>query len=74
VLTDTGGLGRLIEPTALERRDIRAGALGLGLHSSIDMPNGFQGGAFGIEAARQYSDLPLLAHGWRFNVSLNIKY
>jgi hypothetical protein len=53
---------------------VRAGSFGVGLRSGIDMPNGYQGASLGLEVARQYSDLETVAHGWRGNVTLNVRF
>jgi hemolysin activation/secretion protein len=78
VLTPYGfgafGMGRLIEPTALEVSVVRAGSFGAGLRSGVDMPNGYQGASLGLEVARQYSDLETVGHGWRFNAVLNLRF
>jgi len=78
VLTPYGfgafGIGRLLEPTILEVGVQRAGSFGVGLRSGIDMPNGYQGASLGLEVARQYSDVETVAHGWRGNVTLNVRF
>jgi hemolysin activation/secretion protein len=68
------GIGRLLEPTVLEVGVQRAASFGVGLRSNIDMPNGYQGASLGLEVARQYSDLKTVAHGWRGNVTLNVRF
>jgi hemolysin activation/secretion protein len=68
------GEGRLVNPTVFELRDVRAAAFGAGLRNTLDMPDGYQGAAFGIEAARQISNEPLIAHGWRVNVTMNMRF
>jgi hemolysin activation/secretion protein len=68
------GAGRLIEPTIVELGVVRGGAVGAGLRSVIDAPGGYQGVTLGLEAARQYSNLPNLAHAWRLNVSMSIRF
>jgi hemolysin activation/secretion protein len=68
------GAGRLIDPTILEVAEVRAGAIGAGIRSSVDMPDGYQGATLALELARQFSNLPNLAHGWRGNVSLSVRF
>jgi hemolysin activation/secretion protein len=70
----TFGIGRLIEPTIVELDVVRGGAVGAGLRSSIDMPGGDQGVTFGLEMARQYSNLPNLTQAWRANVSMSMRF
>jgi hypothetical protein len=76
VLTPYGfgafGMGRLIEPTVVEVGVVRAGSFGAGLRSG--MSNGYQGASFGLEVARQYSDLEGIGRGWRFNAILNLRF
>jgi hemolysin activation/secretion protein len=78
VLTQYGfgafGIGRLLEPTVLEVGVQRAASFGVGLRSNVDMPNGYQGASLGLEVARQYSDLETVGHGWRGNVTLNVRF
>jgi hemolysin activation/secretion protein len=68
------GVGRLVEPTIVEVALVRGGAVGVGLRSGVDLPGGYQGLTVGVEAARQYSDLPTLPQGWRGNVSISIRF
>jgi hemolysin activation/secretion protein len=70
----TFGAGRLIEPTIVELGVVRGGAVGAGLRSSIDAPDGYQGAILGLEVARQYSNLPNLPHAWRLNVGMSIRF
>ncbi len=78
VLTPYGfgafGIGRLLEPTVLEVGVVHAGSFGVGLRSGFDMPNGYHGASLSLEVARQYSDLETVAHGWRGNVTLNVRF
>jgi hemolysin activation/secretion protein len=68
------GAGRLVEPTIVEVAMVRGGAVGAGLRGGIDMPGGYQGLSLGLEVARQFSNLPNLAHGWRGNVAMSIRF
>jgi hemolysin activation/secretion protein len=68
------GAGRLVDPTIVEVAAIRGGAVGAGLRSGIDIPGGYQGVTLGLEAARQFSNLPNLTHTWRGNFSMNIRF
>jgi hemolysin activation/secretion protein len=68
------GGGRLIDPTIVEVAEVRAGAVGAGLRSGIDMAGGYQGVTLGLEVARQYSNLPNLTHIWRGNFSMSIRF
>jgi hemolysin activation/secretion protein len=68
------GAGRLIDPTVVEIAAVRGGAVGAGLRSGIDMAGGYQGIAFGLEMARQYSNLPNLTQVWRGNFSISIRF
>ena len=69
-----GGSGRLISPTILEAAAVRAGSIGIGMRSGIDMPGGYEGVTLSLEMARQYSDLPNLAHAWRGNVGIGVRF
>jgi hemolysin activation/secretion protein len=68
------GAGHLIDPTAVEVADVRGGAVGVGLHSGIDIAGGYQGLTLGIEVARQFSNLPNLTHIWRGNFNMSIRF
>jgi hemolysin activation/secretion protein len=68
------GAGRLVDPTVVEVAMVRAASFGAGLRGNIDMPGGYQGVSLGLEAARQYSNLPNLAQSWRINVATNIRF
>jgi hemolysin activation/secretion protein len=68
------GAGRLDDPTAVEVALVRAASLGVGVRSGVDLPGGYQGMTANFEVARQYSDLPTLAHGWRESVSINMQF
>jgi hemolysin activation/secretion protein len=68
------GAGRLVEPTIVELAVVRGGALGAGVRSGIDIPGGYQGAAFGLEVARQFSNLPNLSHSWRGQVVMSFRF
>jgi hemolysin activation/secretion protein len=68
------GVGRLLEPTIVELAIVRAGAVGAGVRSGIDLPGGYQGVALGLEVARQFSNLPNLPHSWRGQVVMNFRF
>ncbi|HYI27026.1 MAG TPA: ShlB/FhaC/HecB family hemolysin secretion/activation protein [Bradyrhizobium sp.] len=68
------GAGRLLDPTIVEVAAIRSGAIGAGLRSGIDIAGGYKGVTLSLEVARQFSNLPNLAHGWRGNVSMSIRF
>jgi hemolysin activation/secretion protein len=68
------GVGRLLEPTIVELAVVRAGAVGAGVRSGIDVPGGYQGVTLGLEVARQFSNLPTLPQAWRTNVSVSFRF
>jgi hemolysin activation/secretion protein len=68
------GAGRLDDPTAAEVALVQAASFGAGVRSDVDLPNGYQGLTVNFEVARQFSDLPTLAQGWRENVSINMQF
>jgi hemolysin activation/secretion protein len=68
------GAGRLVEPTIVELAVVRAGAVGVGVRSGIDIPGGYQGVALGLEVARQFSNLPNLPQAWRGNVVMSFRF
>jgi hemolysin activation/secretion protein len=68
------GVGRLDDPTIVERTTIRAAAVGAGLRSGIGIPDGYQGATLSVEVARQFSNLPNVTHAWRGNISMNIRF
>jgi hemolysin activation/secretion protein len=68
------GVGRLDDPTAAEVASVQAASFGAGVRSSVDLPGGYQGLIASFEVARQFSDLPTLAHGWRESLSINVRF
>jgi hemolysin activation/secretion protein len=68
------GVGRLDDPTAAEVASVQAASFGAGVRTGLDLPGGYQGLTANFEVARQFSDLPTLAHGWRENVSISMRF
>jgi hemolysin activation/secretion protein len=68
------GIGRLVEPTVLERAVVSGGAVGVGVRSGIDNADGYQGFGLGVEIGRQFSNLPNLAHSWRGQVIMSFRF
>jgi hemolysin activation/secretion protein len=68
------GAGRLDDPTAAEIASVQAASFGAGMRSGVDLPGGYQGLTVNFEVARQFSDLPTLAHGWRESLSINARF
>jgi hemolysin activation/secretion protein len=68
------GVGRLVEPTFVERAVVRSGALGVGVRSNLDIPGGYQGASLGLEIARQFSNLPNLSQGWRGQFVMSVRF
>jgi hemolysin activation/secretion protein len=68
------GAGRLLEPTILERAIVSGGAVGAGVRCGIDIPGGYQGFGLGMEIGRQFSNLPNLAHSWRGQFVMSLRF
>jgi hemolysin activation/secretion protein len=68
------GAGRLDIPTVAEVTSVKAASFGAGVRSGVDLPGGYQGITVNFEVARQYSDLPTLARGWRENIRVNMRF
>ena len=68
------GAGRLDSPTAAEVTSVKAASFGAGVRSGVDLPRGYEGITVNFEVARQYSDLPTLARGWRESISVNMRF
>lgn len=68
------GIGRLDDPTIVELALIRAGAVGAGVRTGVDVPGGYQGVTLELEVARQFSNLPTLTHAWRANAGMSIRF
>jgi hypothetical protein len=57
-----------------EVTSVKAASFGAGVRSAVDLPGGYQGLTVNFEVARQYSDLPILGHGWRENIRINMRF
>lgn len=68
------GRGWLFDVTSVEQSTINAGALGLGTRGSIEVANGSPGLNFGLELAKQFTDVPGMRQGWRGNVSATVAF
>ncbi|KJC58863.1 hypothetical protein UP10_21420 [Bradyrhizobium sp. LTSPM299] len=68
------GRGWLFDITAVEQSTINASAAGLGVRSTVDVAAGQPGLSFGLELARQYTDLVGLRQGWRANVNAMVTF
>jgi hemolysin activation/secretion protein len=68
------GAGRLVEPTIVELAIVRAGAVGAGIRGGVDIAGGYQGMTLGLEAARQFSNLPNLSHTWRGQIVMSFRF
>ncbi len=68
------GRGWLFDVTSVEQSIINAGAIGLGARSSVDVAAGQPGLSFGLELARQFTDVPGLRQGWRGNVNAMVTF
>lgn len=73
-LFGAAGLGVIFLPTAVEQKDINAASAGLGVRTDIGNPQSPVGGAVALELARQFSDVPADNHGYRINLSLNLRF
>ncbi|MBI3699085.1 MAG: ShlB/FhaC/HecB family hemolysin secretion/activation protein [Afipia sp.] len=70
----SAGRGWLANATAVEQAIINAGALGVGLRTSIDEKATFTNFTLGIEFARQFSDIQGAERGWRGNVNAAVTF
>jgi hemolysin activation/secretion protein len=68
------GRGWLFDVTAVEQSTINAGAVGFGARSSVDVAAGSPGLSFGLELARQFTDVAGLRQGWRGNVNAMVTF
>jgi hemolysin activation/secretion protein len=68
------GRGWLFDVTAVEQSTINAGAVGLGARSTVDVAAGSPGLSFGLELARQFTDVAGLRQGWRGNVNAMVTF
>lgn len=70
----SAGRGWLVNATAVEQAIINAGALGVGLRTSIDEKATFTNFSLGVEFARQFSDIQGAERGWRTNVNAAVTF
>ena len=68
------GRGWLFDVTAVEQSTINAGAVGFGARSTVDVAAGSPGLGFGLEFARQFTDVVGLRQGWRANVNAVVTF
>jgi hemolysin activation/secretion protein len=68
------GRGWLFDVTSVEQSTINAGAAGLGARSTVDVAAGSPGLGFGLELARQFTDVAGLRQGWRANVNALVTF
>jgi hemolysin activation/secretion protein len=68
------GRGWLLDVTAVEQSTINAGAVGFGARSTVDVAAGSSGLGFGLELARQFTDVAGLRQGWRANVNAMVTF
>jgi hemolysin activation/secretion protein len=68
------GRGWLFDVTAVEQSTINAGAVGFGARSTVDVAAGLPGLSFGLELARQFTDVAGLRQGWRGNVNAMVTF
>jgi len=68
------GRGWLFDVTAVEQSTINVGALGFGARSTVDVAAGSPGLSFGLELARQFTDVAGLRQGWRGNVNAMVTF
>jgi hemolysin activation/secretion protein len=69
-----GGRGHLVRATMLEPPVTDVGALGVGLRGSASRGPGETTVSFGLELGRQFTDVPAVRQGWRWNFSLNLNF
>jgi hemolysin activation/secretion protein len=68
------GRGWVFNATSVEQSKINAGAIGFGARSSVDAATGLPGLSFGLELARQFTDVAGLRQGWRSNVNAMVTF
>jgi hemolysin activation/secretion protein len=68
------GRGWLLNVTSVEQSIINAGAIGFGARSNVDVAAGSPGLSFGLELARQLTDVSGLRQGWRGNVNAMVTF
>lgn len=69
-----GGWGTIVDPTALQERNIDASSFGLGMHVGGSAPDPNYGGTMTVEFARALSDVPGEQHGYRANLILAVRF
>ena len=68
-LFGAGGRGWLANASSVEQSVINAGALGFGARGFVEPSARLPGFNFGVELARQFTDLPWLRQSWRGNIN-----
>jgi hemolysin activation/secretion protein len=68
------GRGWLCNITSIEQPVISAGAIGFGARSIIDVAAGAPSLSFGLELARQFTDVTGSREGWRANVNALVTF
>jgi len=68
------GVGQLDDPTASEVARVRADSYGIGLHGAPDLADGYQVFIFGVELAKQDSNLSDVPQNWRVNANIGIQF
>jgi hemolysin activation/secretion protein len=68
------GRGWLFDVTAVEQSTINAAAVGFGARSTVDVAAGSPGLSFGLELARQFTDVAGLRQGWRGNLNAMVTF
>lgn len=70
----SAGRGWLANTTAVEQAVINAGAVGVGLRTSVDEKATFANFTLGVEFARQFSDILGAERGWRGNINAAVTF
>ncbi len=70
----SAGRGWLVNATAVEQAIINAGAVGVGLRTSVDEKATFANFTLGVEFARQFSDIQGAERGWRGNINAAVTF
>jgi hemolysin activation/secretion protein len=63
------GRGWLANATSVEQSAFNAGAIGVGVRSSVEAAANLPGANLGIEVARGFTDLAGVRQGWRANIN-----
>jgi hemolysin activation/secretion protein len=69
-----GGAGRIERPTAVEKANVDAGSVGLGLRGTLRGAGRPGQAVVGVEAARRFSNVPALSDGYRVNVFAALRF